>query len=516
MRRRLGALTAAVALTGSLTAAGPAAAAGSFTTSYETIRGDGGTAIKALVFRPKGKGPFPLIVLPSSWAIFHAEYAGAAAKWSAAGYQVIAYTSRGFWDSDGHIEVAGRPDVADLTKVIDWGVAHGGDPDRVGAGGISYGAGIALLGAAFDKRIKAVAAMSAWASLEDSLFLNETVSEQAAAMLLGVGHLTGRPGDDLLTVQDGYLKDEFGTAIPLARVRGAGSYLPRVNANGAAILITNGWQDGLFPPAQITDFFTRLTTPKRLVFTPGDHGTADLTGAVGLPNASFTAARRWFDHYLRGVDNGADREGQVGLTANNGGGQRNFPDWRAVSAKTLRYTLRTSRTMDRGRAAWRQKIATGRGTVADSGVVEVSGLAAQAGIHWKIKTSEVDRRDALLIRGPKLRRTTTLSGFPVLRATVTPSAKNTSLFAYVYDEAPGGNAVLVTHVPYSLRNAVPGRAVRLDLRLQPIRWTLKPGHRFTLVVDTVDLRYRTTSKTGGSLTFAGSADAPATLTLPIG
>src|SRR5688500_5157613 len=60
----------------------PAPAAPGCAVPYETIPGQGGTPLKALVVTPtgRGSGPFPLIVLPSSWGVNNIEYVGAAAK----------------------------------------------------------------------------------------------------------------------------------------------------------------------------------------------------------------------------------------------------------------------------------------------------------------------------------------------------------------------------------------------------------------------------------------------------
>ncbi|MEO5873479.1 MAG: CocE/NonD family hydrolase [Streptosporangiaceae bacterium] len=523
MRTRLGTLAVTTAiLGGALTPVAHATGHG-FTTAYETIPGDGGTPLKGLVFRPTGwgPGPHPLLVMPASWSLPSGEYAGAAWKLAKdSGYVVVSYTSRGFLDSAGTIQIAGKPDIADVSRVIDWAIknAHA-DQRRVGAAGISYGAGISLLAAGADRRIRAVAAMSAWADLVDSLYANQTVSEQAAAMLLTVGHVTGRPGADMLTVQDGYLKDRFDRVIPLAALRGAARNVAQINANKPAIMIANGWQDGLFPPAQIADFYGRLTTTKRLMLQPGDHGTAEGVGAVGIGNDVWTAAGRWFDHFLRKVDNGVDREGPVVLKANNGGGWKHFAGFAAQSAHRRTYFLRPESRRRGGLTAkpakaWSKKIATGRGTVADSGVIEGTGGLAQVGRHWTIRPSAVSRADGLVFQGPVLRARATVGGFPKLHATITPSAARTSLFAYLYDVAPNGEAQLVTHMPYTLRSARPGVARRLDLRLQPIRWTMARGHHFALVLDTMDLRYRSTSRPGGTLKVTSPAGDPSFLTIP--
>jgi dipeptidyl aminopeptidase/acylaminoacyl peptidase len=103
--------------------------------------------------------------MPSSWGVPNVEYVGQGSKLATAGFQVISYSSRGFWDSGGGIDIAGPPTVADVSKVIDWAGRHTtADTSRVAAVGISYGAGTSLLAAAKDPRIKAVGAMSGWAT----------------------------------------------------------------------------------------------------------------------------------------------------------------------------------------------------------------------------------------------------------------------------------------------------------------------------------------------------------------
>ncbi|MFD5829050.1 CocE/NonD family hydrolase, partial [Lentzea sp. NPDC060358] len=187
-----------LALLISLLGAPAAYAAPGHQISYRSVPGVGGTTLKALVVEPTGigGGPFPLLVLPSSWAVPNIEYVGAAARLAEeSGYVVVSYTSRGFWDSGGRIDVAGPDTVGDVSEVVDWAVANArADATKVGVAGISYGAGQALLAAATDKRVKAVAALSTWTDLARSLYPNATVNKQAVEVLLAAGHVTGRPG----------------------------------------------------------------------------------------------------------------------------------------------------------------------------------------------------------------------------------------------------------------------------------------------------------------------------------
>jgi predicted acyl esterase len=181
-----------------------AEAAPGFSTAYQCIPGAGGTEIGAVVLTPTGQGagPFPLVVMPSSWGVPNVEYVGQGAKLAKAGFQVISYSSRGFWDSAGGIDIAGPPTVADVSEVIDWADDHTpADTDKVAAVGSSYGAGVSLPASAQDPRIKAVGALSGWADLIASLNPNETVALQSVAGLLALGNITGRPGPEMRSLQ---------------------------------------------------------------------------------------------------------------------------------------------------------------------------------------------------------------------------------------------------------------------------------------------------------------------------
>ena len=518
MRKTLSVLAASV--TAAVLVAPTAHAAPGFAITYQTIPGDGGTALKAFVIKPtaRGTGPFPLLVMPSSWSLLDVEYVGAAARLATErGFEVVSYTTRGFWDSAGQIEVAGPQDTADQSKVIDWAVANANaDASRVGLAGISYGAGISLLTAARDKRVRAVAAMSAWADLAASLYPNQTLSEQTAATLLLAGDITGRPGTNLKKLQSAYFSGDLAPVLPLAAAHGAAAYLDQINANHPAILIGNAWEDGIFPPSQIIDFYNRLTGPKRLMLQPGDHGTTDGTGAIGLPNDTWAAAGAWFDHYLNGTDNGVDRDKPVQVKAANGGGWLGFASWQALGPRLNKYYLAgDGRTASKPKTGWKERIAAGVPTIADSGILEATGIAQQFGLPWQAPISQIDRRYGAVWNAPASTRPTAVGGFPFLHTTVTPTANNTSLFAYLYDVGPDGVGSLITHKPYSLRNVRPGRAQTIDLRLEPIRWNLATGHHLTLVIDTMDIRYRSTSRTGTTLTFTSPASNPTYLTIPV-
>jgi predicted acyl esterase len=504
----------------------PVAQAAGFTTSYRSIPGVSGTPIRAFVIEPtgRGNGPFPLLVLPSSWGINNIEYVGAAAKFAyESGYVVVSYTSRGFYDSGGEIDVAGSDTVGDVSKVIDWAVDNArGDVGKVGVAGISYGAGQSLLAAAVDPRIKAVAALSTWTDLARSLYPNETVNAQAVEVLLAAGKLVGRPGPVLREAEDAYRNGRFNEVVPISESRSAVNKVAAINANRTAVMIGNAWNDGIFAPGQVTDLFAKLTGPKRLMLSPGDHATAELFGAAGLPNEIWDSVGRWFDRHVRGVDNGIDRENPVNLKPNNGGDWRSYPNWAAVSAAqdTLYLTGPSWGTGELATAAssgWQNRIVAGWPTVADSGTLLLSGaLQGFLNIPTGVSTPLVDRNVAGVWSGPTYSRATAVSGTPRLHVTVAPSAPTTTLYAYLYDVGSFGLGALVTHKPVTLRNSAPGVARTVDIELEPVVWNVEAGHRLVLVVDTVDPRYLSESALGSTVAFSSPAADPSWLRVPRG
>lgn len=503
--------------------------AGGFTGSYQRIAGWDGAELGAFVMVPKdqGPGPFPLLVMPASWAVPNLEYVGRGGLLASRGYVVVSYTSRGFWDSQGLIDIAGPGTVEDVSAVIDWALAHTpSNPHRIGASGISYGAGVSLLAAERDPRIKAVAALSGWADLEASLYANRTVSKQGTSLLVLAGAATGRPGPELagatakiaLGDHDGAVAD----LLPVVPQRSPITDVAALNRNGTAVLLANAYNDSLFPPGQYIDFYGRLTGPKQLLFSHGDHATVEAPGALGLPNDIYDAVGRWFDRHLKGLDNGVEREPRVRLKSQDGD-WRGYADWNAVQSGATVFALTrpsgllapTGELSAAPSTGWRHSILTGLPTVADSGIAMVSGFLQSLQVAPQASIPLVARAGAAVWESPMHWLPRQLSGMPQLRITVTPSQPDVSLFAYLYSVDLLGNGSLLSHKPYSLRGATPGVAQTLDLRLEATSWDIPAGRRLVLVVDTEDPRYASASRLGGTLGFSSPAANPSTLSLPL-
>ncbi|GCB44719.1 alpha/beta fold hydrolase [Streptomyces sp. NL15-2K] len=479
---------------------------------FVDITGDGGTVLKANVVTPAGADTtrrYPLLVLPTSWGLPQVEYLAQAQKLADSGYIVVSYNVRGFWQSGGEIEVAGPPDIADASRVIDWALANTpADARHIGMAGVSYGAGISLLAAAHDKRVKAVASLSGWADLIDSIYSGRTQHVQAAGLLDGAGLVTGRQSAELRQIFDDFYASNLAEEpeiVAWGKKRSAATYVDRLNSNDTAVMLANAWGDTIFPPNQYTDFYEKLTGPKRLQMRPGDHATAEVTGLFGLPNDVWTDTERWFDRYLKGENNGIDREQPVRLKSRSSGGYEDYPDWKSVGATRKKIALAGTTTI-------RANVDSG----ANGGVVFLSSILDQVAQLPPIASIPLlPRRWAAVWQSEKYATAQRVRGTAKLHTTLTPTKESGTLVAYLYDVGPLGLGKLVSNAPYTFHGRTPGKPFDVDLELFSTAYDVPAGHRLALVVDTVDPLYVEHNPAGAQLTFSSPAIDPSYVSIPL-
>ena len=85
-----------------------------------------------------------------------------------AGFNTLAYDARAHGESGGALTTVGGLETADLGRVLDW-LGQRGISSRIGAFGYSMGAATAVLRAAQDPRLQAVATEGCFSTLNDLL-----------------------------------------------------------------------------------------------------------------------------------------------------------------------------------------------------------------------------------------------------------------------------------------------------------------------------------------------------------
>ncbi|MER7581847.1 CocE/NonD family hydrolase [Kitasatospora sp. NPDC097691] len=511
------------------------AATGSGSFRLADIPMNDGVVLKADVFTPApgapGAGPqgrHPLLVQPASWGQNDLEYVAQGRALAADGYVVVTYTVRGFWGSGGEVDVAGPKDVADISTVIDWALAHTpADPDRIGMVGLSLGGGLTLLGAAFDPRIKAVASLSGWADLTDSLYSGQTRHLQAAAVLAGIQAPTGRKSPEFARVLDDLFADrDLPEVIGWADTRSPARHLDRINANGTAVLMANAWGDSFFNPSQVTDFYQRLTVPKSLELRPGDHASQEFTGLLGLDNATWNSARSWLDRYVKGAPTPDTGTQPVHLDVRPSGTPESHTDWQSVSTRTEHLTVGAD-TLEADSpgaaepgapvsANWRTTVLGNTPSGASGGVALLSGMVDQA-VHQPptVVVPLLARSAAVVRQSLPYPQGLSLRGVARVHTTVTSTAAQGTVVAYLYDVDALGVGRLVSHAPQSWSGRAPGQPFPLDVALFATAYDLPAGHRLALVLSTRDALYGGETPLGSRVTFGSTTADPAGLTLPV-
>ncbi|GGQ50077.1 CocE/NonD family hydrolase [Couchioplanes azureus] len=504
---------AAAATTLAPAAAAPAVSAGSTTGLKFVDITSGDAVLKANVVAPAAAGRHPALILPSSWGLNDLEYAAQAQALAGRGYVVVSYTPRGWWFSGGEIDTAGPKDMADLSRVIDWTLANTpADPARIGTAGISYGGGISLIGAAHDKRIRAVVMMSGWTDMVTSLYAEETRHRQSAGFLSIAAETLGDPSPELDKALDDFFANRNKPEVAAwAKSRSAGTYLDALNVNKPAVLLAHGWGDSFFAPNQLVDFYRNLAGPKRLELRPGDHAIAELTGLAGLDNEVWNSLYRWFDHYLRGVSNGIDSEPPVAVKPLNAGTE-SYADWSALSGGNRRYGLGSIRTWDgtgllggAPSTGWSKTLPTDKDTFANGGIALITnGLSAFTGWQPWVWLPTVDRSRAGVWASERPSGTQRIRGIPKLHLELTGTEPKGTLVAYLYDLDLLGNAWLISHAPTTWLDTE-GGARTVDLPLTATAYDLPAGHSLTLVIDTVDSLYYDENAPHKSVTVTGGS-----------
>ncbi len=496
------------------------------------IPGSDGTLLSANVFLPKpdpAGAKQPGVMFISSWAAADFfEYVGQQHRLAQQGYVAFAYTARGFWGSEGTVGVAGPADVADASSMLDWLNANTPvDPQRLASAGISYGAGLSLLAAAKDSRIKAVVAMSGWAALIEQMYRNEVPNPIWLDILQLSGQLTGRL-DPLVANYNSLLQNPDTPAAKISEIanwawpRSPSSALPQLNSRQVPILLVKNWQDDMFSPNSSMALFSQLTGPKKLLLQSGIHASAELPGAtLGVEQHIWTQAQRWLARWLKNEANGIDTEPKVDLQPKFAHYRELLSDWPAPELKT-----QTLHLQPRGAVRWDWRCFCTRGwtgglaatpsgdsvsdrignsmdTTASSGPLPVlSPLMESVGLPVINHQATILWGNGIRYEGDWLRSPLKLRGIPNLQLRIKPSQARGMLVAYLYDVDAAGFGTLITHGARAWHQAQPGQAMNLSLDLVATAYDAPAGHYLALVLDTRDPLYGNPVRAGESFEFS--------------
>ena len=261
----------------------------------------------------------------------------------------------------------------------------------------------------------------------------------------------------------------------------------------AATMIVGGWADGYTNIALRS--FPRMQAPVRLLLGPWSHGSPE--SCRPGPNIDFMAEMlRWFDRWLKGIDNGIDREPPIvvyqqrstlpdPLRSDVRGEWRFEPTWPPERLRPTPYALQDAEPGG---------LADGAGSTdtlpVDGSVGETAWISCAGGLPWGQSADQrPDEARSLTYTWAPLAEELELFGHPVLRVRVTCDRPTAYLSAKITDVFPDGTSSLVvrgmTNLAYRGPDAAPvalqpGEPIELELELEAIAWTVEAGHRLRL------------------------------------
>lgn len=453
-----------------------------------------GTRLSAMLYVPRGEGPFPALVMVHSWMFSRWQCHLYAPYFASEGYVVLSYDCRGWGSSGGEVTCADpQREINDLVDAVDWLLEESGVPVKEGAlgvTGISYGGGHSFLIAARDPRVRTVVPMCGWTDLEASLAPQGSVKIVWGTFLVITASWATRlnPANILyrwmLSLLSRRNLDRFREDM---RAR---SVLHLAETVDRPMLIVASWNDDLFEPNQQMEFYRRLPGPKMLYMSNGIHGIDPGVGPRWTGREIWELTRRWFDYWLKGEENGILSEPPVRLYRPWDGTYSLEEDWPPPGLETAEFRLRQK--------DGRLLLSPGGGT--ERAVVKIPGIpvsAVSSGLPvlrlpaLGIPVLGPEREKGLgyvSFTGPPLDGPRELLGAPRLELVVRPLSERLQLNGFLYDVPPAGRPRLITHGTITLEGEA-GRERPAVMEMVAAYHLLRTGHRLRLALSCSDPLY---------------------------
>lgn len=502
-----------------------------------------GTLLRADVFRPSANAEdLPVLVArtPYKKTGLH----GAAKRFARAGYIVVCQDARGRFASEGRWESFLRPDNHDGRDgydTVEWAAKLPGANGKVGTFGASYNAFLQWRTAALDP--PSLVCMSAhsiparYTDLEGpgAIKPGRRLQWWYGSMTPDLRKRSGAPGTKSKALAKAAWKEEsekwlhFLPWVELPRnfweeeTDAVHAWLKDPSVDPWAlhegvpnISVPNfnaiGWFDHcngnlLLDTAMFAEAKTETARERsRVVVGPWSHsgrggrkvGDIDFGPAAAV---DLTAEElRWFDHWLKGKDNGIADETPVRIFVMGDGEWRDEPTWPLERAE--RKTLYLSSGGKANTPAGDGRIVETRPPSGQHDEYDydpadpVPTLYSAAAFTVPADQSPLaDRQDILVYQSEPLAERLEVTGNPVVELFAATSAPDTDFFARLIDVAPDGGTVDVSLGVVRARYrhgldreelATPGEVVRYEITLNPTSIAFQPGHRIRLDITSSD------------------------------
>ena len=207
-----------------------------------------------------------------------------------------------------------------------------------------------------------------------------------------------------------------------------------------------GWYDAYTAPA--FRIFREVSAPARVLIGPWKHALPDLSPVS--PIGGVHEMERWWDRWLKGVDNGVEKEPPITIYVQGVNEWRHENEWPMARTVCQRLHLADGEALDAAPPASVQSTAYRYDSRVGSGSIGYNGHR----LHLPIPDDQsFDDHASLSFTGPPLERDLEVTGEPRTRVTVSADIDELTLVAKLCVVSPDGRSRVI-----SRGNANPARA----------------------------------------------------------
>lgn len=469
-----------------------------------------GMHLAARVLLPEADGPVPAVVTLMPYhkdGAYSMGYLDSASRaFAASGYAVVVADLRGIGNSEGRSPYAFAADERlDGYDLVEWTAAQTWCTGNVGMWGVSYGGITALsTAAARPPSLRAIVPIHAatdmyWDYLVShgcrvafSPDVHWGVRMAANNLLPPIHDAEGSRWDDLWRERMHHYRpwilDWHERAHHDETWRRATTDPRHIEA---ATYVVGGWRD-IFADVSFR-VFDQLSAPKRLLVGPWKHIFPDLAGTS--PIGFVQEMQRWWERWLKGVENDVDQEPPIAYYVYGADEWRHARQWPPSHGRPVSLVMTSSRSL-----VAEAEATDGEGALIDYTYHPLVGLDTIA-MHWlpgPDTPSYPPSDDAVSIcfDGAPLDEPVEIIGTPVVRLNLGATVDELPLVARLFAiDAKGGQHLITlgwakgrAADPAADGEGVPpGEAISFALPLRPIAYRVPAGSSLRLTVSCADL-----------------------------
>lgn len=453
------------------------------------------------------------------------------------GYVVARVDIRGTGRSEGKLIEYEYTDQEqeDGEEVIQWLSEQGFSTGAVGMFGISWGGFNAIhLAMRQPPALRAILAMMATDDIyeDDVHFIDGMMHVDAYEIGRDLKNVI--PGAPDFIVDDDYFEEKFDTEpwlLKYKRQQRDGPFWDRASLNAeysklkTPIFMISGYYDGYRDSSP--RIMQHVNTPKKAIIGPWNHTFPHM--AIPPPSIEWRAeAVKWFDHWLKGIDNGIMDKPAMAVFIRDGHGP-GVPDsiegswewveeWPTEKVDSLEFYLQDEGRLDSNVTDIGQDVLDYK----PSAGIEASGSVMWWG-DWSPDLRNSDEY-SLVYETQPLQEDIRILGFPKMRFNASLNAPQTHFIARLADVSSSGEVTLVTGagINGSHRNSssdpehlIPGETYPLEIEMHFTSWTFKKGNKIRVSISNGQWPMVWPNPSTVEMTlYLGGAD-PSSLILPI-